>query len=128
MNSYESQRSLLKDRAPGPASISDKTSYRKILRNLKAMRLVNYRIALKFDWHISSTTAKVPVKFPSDRITFIANLAASRLYEILQKDVLLDIEMKPRMVVPVLAIMVTYPIVLILMMCITELSHHFFSK
>ena len=53
---------------------------------------LNCRIALKFDRHISSTAAEVPVKFQSDRTILNSNLAASRLYEILRKDVFSDIE------------------------------------
>ena len=57
---------------------------------------LNCRIALKFDRHIGSTAAEVPVKFQSDRTILNANLAASRLYEILRKDVFSDIETGPR--------------------------------
>ena len=56
---------------------------------------LNCRIALKFDRHIGSTAAEVPVKFPSDRTILNTNLAASRLYEILRKDVFSDIETGP---------------------------------
>ena len=38
------------------------------------------------------TAAEVPVKFQSDRTILNSNLAASRLYEILRKDVFSDIE------------------------------------
>ena len=47
---------------------------------------LNCRIALKFDRHIGSTAAEVPVKFQSDRAILNTNLAVSRLYEILRKD------------------------------------------
>ena len=57
---------------------------------------LNCRIALKFDRHIGSTAAEVPVKFQSDRIILNTNLAASRLNEILRKDVFSDIETGPR--------------------------------
>ena len=50
---------------------------------------------MKFDRHIGSTAAEVPVKFQSDRIILNKNLAASRLYEILRKDVFSDIETGP---------------------------------
>ena len=50
------------------------------------------RIALTFDRHIGSTAAEVPVKFHSDRTILNTNLAASRLYEVLRKDVFSDIE------------------------------------
>ena len=48
-----------------------------------------YRIALKFDRHLGSTAAEVPVKFLSDWKSLNPNLAASRLREILRSDVLL---------------------------------------
>ena len=51
---------------------------------------------MKFDRHIGSTAAEVPVKFQSDRTILDTNLAASRLYEILRKDVFSDIETGPR--------------------------------
>ena len=57
---------------------------------------LNCHITLKFDRHIGSTAAEVPVKFQGDRTILNANLAASRLYEILQKDVFSDIETGPR--------------------------------
>ena len=53
---------------------------------------LNCRIALKFDRHIGSNAAEVPVKFQSDRTILNTNLAASRLYGILRKDVFSDIE------------------------------------
>ena len=40
---------------------------------------LNYRIALKFDRHVGSSAAEVPVKFLSDRTILNTNLAASRL-------------------------------------------------
>ena len=57
---------------------------------------LNCRIALKFDRHIGSTAAEVPVKFQSDRTILNTNLATSRLFEILRKDVFPDIETGPR--------------------------------
>ena len=51
---------------------------------------------MKFDRHIGSTAAEVPVKFQSDRTILNTNLAASRHYEILRKDVFPDIETGPR--------------------------------
>ena len=56
---------------------------------------LNCRIALKFDRHIGSTAAGVAVQFQSDRAILNTNLAVSRLYEILQKDVFSDIETGP---------------------------------
>ena len=56
---------------------------------------LNCHIALKFDRHIGSNAAEVPVKFQSDRTILNTNLAASRLYEILRKDVFSDIETGP---------------------------------
>ena len=45
---------------------------------------LNYHIALEFDRHVGSTAAEVPVKFQGDRTILNTNLAASRIYEILQ--------------------------------------------
>ena len=42
-----------------------------------------------------SSAADVPVKFQSDRTILNTNLAVSRLYEILRKDVFSDIETGP---------------------------------
>ena len=51
----------------GPISISDKTAYHKDPLKPWSCEIggLNYRIVLKFDRHISSTTAnaKVPAKF-----------------------------------------------------------------
>ena len=41
-------------------------------------------IALKFDRHLDSSAAEMPVKFQSDAIIITSNLAASRLHEILR--------------------------------------------
>ena len=81
---------------PGPDSICDKTSYRKISCNLEVARLVVKIIALKFDRHIGSTAAEAPVKFQSDFKILDANLEASRLHEFSQLDVLSDIETRHR--------------------------------
>ena len=69
----------------GPVSISDKTSYCKILWSNEAARLVVLFIAsLKFNKHIGSTAAEVPVSFQSDCTILDEILAASRLCKILQ--------------------------------------------
>ena len=47
----------------------------------------NDRIALKFDMHLGSAAAEVPVKLHSDWKSLIPNLAASRLHEVLREDV-----------------------------------------
>ena len=41
------------------------------------------RIAIKFDGHLGSAAAEVPVKFRSDWTSLNQNLTASRLHEIL---------------------------------------------
>ena len=46
----------------------------------------NYRIAQKFDMHLSSTVAEVRAKFQSDWESLKLNLAASRLHEVLWED------------------------------------------
>ena len=58
---------------------------------------LNRFIALKFDRHIGSNATEVPVKFQSDLTILNTNVAASRLEEILRKDVFSDIETGPRM-------------------------------
>ena len=45
---------------------------------------LNYHITLKFDRHVDSTAAEVPVKFRSDRTILNTNLTALKLCEILQ--------------------------------------------
>ena len=56
---------------------------------------LNYHGALRFDRYIGCSATDVPVKFQSDRTFLNTNLAASRLCQILQEDVLLDIETGP---------------------------------
>ena len=51
---------------------------------------------MKFDRHFGSSAADVPVKFQSDATISSTNLVASRLYEILRKDVFSDIETRTR--------------------------------
>ena len=59
---------------------SDKTSYLVKSRSREIDNL-NHPIALKFDRHIGSNVAEVPVQFQNDRTTVDTNLAASRLHE-----------------------------------------------
>ena len=70
----------------GLYSLSGKTSYRKIQNLVKSrsreIGCYNDRIALKFDRHLGSAAAEVPVKFQSDWKSPNPNLAASRLHEI----------------------------------------------
>ena len=77
----------------GPVSIYEKTSFRNISWKLEATRLV-LSIVVSL-WNLTGTAAEVPVKFQSDRTILNTNLAASRLYEILRKDVFSDIETGP---------------------------------
>ena len=88
---------LFQFQCQGPVSISEKMSIRKIAIKSRSYEIgtLNCRIALKFDRHIGSNAAEVPVKFQSDRKILNTNLAASRLYEILRKDVFSDIETGP---------------------------------
>ena len=69
---------------------------RLFVRSRKVSKPRDCRIALKFDRHIGSTAAEVHVKFQSDQTILNTHLAASRLYEILRKDVFSDIETEPR--------------------------------
>ena len=70
----------------GLYSLSGKTSYRQISWSLEAARLsvINDRFALKFDRHLGSVAAEVPVKFQSNWKSLNLNLATSRLHEILR--------------------------------------------
>ena len=84
----------------GPHPISDKTSYRKNLVKSRIPEIIDLnhrRITLKFDRLLDSTAVEVPVKFQSDPAILSINIATSRLFEILQQDVLLDIETRPWM-------------------------------
>ena len=74
----------------GPVSISDKTSYRK--SRCHEIGSLNYCIAFKFDRHIGSIAAEVPVKFQSDRTILNTNLGAPRLHVILRLYILSGIE------------------------------------
>ena len=47
---------------------------------------------MKFDRHLGSTAADVPLKFQSDAIVWATSLAASKLHEIFRKDSLSYIE------------------------------------
>ena len=69
----------------GLFSLSGKTSYRKNLVKSRSSEIgcCNGRIALKFDRHLGSSAAEVPVKFQSGWKSLNPNLAASRLHEIL---------------------------------------------
>ena len=60
--------------------------YREISWGLEAAKIgsLNYRVTLKFDRHVSSIAAEVPVKFQSDRTILYTKVVASRLYKILQ--------------------------------------------
>ena len=44
----------------------------------------NCTIVPKFDWHLGSSAAEVPVKFQGDTMIQTTNLAASNLHEILR--------------------------------------------
>ena len=67
------------DKDQGPVSISDKTSYREIVKSRSGENgSLNYGIALKFDRHIGSSVPEVSVEFQSDRTILNTNLAASR--------------------------------------------------
>ena len=72
----------------GLYSLSGRTSYRKISWSLEVARLdYNDSIALKFDRHLSSAAADVPVKYQSDWKSLNPNLSVSSLREILRWDV-----------------------------------------
>ena len=50
----------------------------------REIHILTFWIALKFDRHLGSTTAEMPVKFESDLIIITPDLAPSRLDEILR--------------------------------------------
>ena len=66
-----------KGKTQGPVSVSDKSYCCKILQSLKAARFVlRLYDPLRFNRHLSSSAADVPVKFLSDAInytTFVFN-------------------------------------------------------
>ena len=55
---------------------------------------------MKYDRHLGSSVAEVPVKFQSDRTSPTTNLAALRLCQIFQLHVVWDIEIEPYEVCP----------------------------
>ena len=73
----------------GLYSLSGKTSYHQISWSLEAAIFVccNDGIALKFDRHLGSSNAGVPIKFQSGSKSLNPNLAATRLNEILRQDI-----------------------------------------
>ena len=67
--------------------LSGPTSYRKILWCLSLsceIGCYNDRITLKFDRHLGSSAAEMPVTFQRDCKSLNPNLAASRLHKILR--------------------------------------------
>ena len=67
----------------GLCSLSGKTSYYKISWSLEVARFgFRLLIALKFDRHLGSNAAEIPVRFQRETIIITLNLAASRLHEI----------------------------------------------
>ena len=63
----------------GLYSLSRQMPYCKISRSLEAarFRFKLFQIALKFDMHLGSSAAEMPVKFQSDTIIIMSNIAAS---------------------------------------------------
>ena len=72
-----------KRKQQGLYSENGKTSYRQISWSLEAARL-DVIVALKFDRHLGSAAAEVPVKFQSYWESLNPNLAASRLHKVLR--------------------------------------------
>ena len=50
----------------------------------REIRVYTFPIALKLNKHLGSSAAEMPVKFQSDAIIIVANLADSIIFEILQ--------------------------------------------
>ena len=69
----------------GPSSIKRHDILLPNLVNSRSREIACYdeRIALKFDRHLGSAAAEVPVKFQSDYENLNLNLVDSRLHEIL---------------------------------------------
>ena len=82
---------------PGPRLNirKDVLSWDLVKSRSREICIKNCSIALKFDRHFGSIAADVPVKFQSDTTILSTNLVASRLHEILRKDVFSDIETGP---------------------------------
>ena len=78
------------DQYLGLYSLNARTSYRRISSILEAagFRFRLFSIALKFDRHLGSSAAQMPVRLQSDTISITTNLAVSLLHEICQGDVL----------------------------------------
>ena len=109
MNEAES---LMKDTMKLP---SEGKSERGLPSNLVKSRSreignLNYRIDLKFNRPLGSAVAGMPVKFQNDRTILNTNLAASRLCEILQYDVLSDIKNRTQEAIAGLNMLVTDPV------------------
>ena len=58
-----------------------------LMSRSREIRVYAFPIALKFDWHLGSSAAEMPVKYQSDKIIIRPNLAASRLHETWRQDV-----------------------------------------
>ena len=67
----------------GLYSLSGWVSYPKILWSLGSREIwvQTFSIELKFDRHISNTAVEIPVRFQSEKVIIISNLAASGLHK-----------------------------------------------
>ena len=79
----------------GPVSISDIRSLIVRSREVSKPRDWHFELSHRYEIWEAPSAAEVPVKFQSDWIIHITNLAASRRKEILRYDVLSDIETGP---------------------------------
>ena len=75
---------------PGPLFIeqTDVLSQDLVKSRSREIRILTFLIAIKYDRHLGSRAAEMPVKFQIDTIIMTSNLAASRLHEIRRQDVL----------------------------------------
>ena len=73
-----------------PYSLSGRTPYGEISWSLEVARFASklFPMALKFDRHLGSSAAKMPIKLQSDTIIVTFDLVASRLHEVWRLDVL----------------------------------------
>ena len=81
----------------GSVSISSKMSYHKILSGFKSHEngSLNYHIAVKLDRHLSSSAAKMPVKFHSNQTVLQTKISQLWDCEILWWDILPGTETAP---------------------------------
>ena len=88
------------ERCLAPRAPSQYPKRRQFVRSRKVSKPRDWYFKFSYRFEIwqahRQNAAEVPVKFQSDRTILNTNIAASRLYEILRKDVFSDIETGPK--------------------------------